>query len=108
MGNEYLYQEQAKANIETLTSVGARKIVVTCPHCFNSIKNEYPSLGGNFEVVHHSQLLDHLVSTGRLPPGRATQGPSPTTTPAISVGTTECSTSPDRCSTPSPVSARSR
>ena len=73
-GNEYLYQEQAKANVEILTSVGAKKIIATCPHCFNTLKNEYPSLGGNFEVIHHAQLLDHLVSTGRLHPGRGYEG----------------------------------
>ncbi len=73
-GNEYLYQEQAKANVETLKSVGAKKIIATCPHCFNSIKNEYPALGGDFEVIHHSQLLDHLVSSGRLSPGRGYKG----------------------------------
>ncbi len=69
IGNEYLYQEQAKTNIETLKAAGARKIVTTCPHCFNSIANEYPFLGGEFEVIHHSQLLDHLVAAGRLSPG---------------------------------------
>ena len=74
LGNEYLYQEQAKANIETLTGVGAKKVIATCPHCFNTLKNEYPSLGGNFEVIHHAQLLDHLVSTGKLSPGRGYQG----------------------------------
>jgi len=74
LGNEYLYQEQAKANIETLTSVGAKKVIATCPHCFNTLKNEYPGLGGNFEVIHHAQLLDHLVSTGKLSPGRGYQG----------------------------------
>jgi Fe-S oxidoreductase len=74
LGNEYLYQEQAKANIETLTGVGAKKVIATCPHCFNTLKNEYPGLGGNFEVIHHAQLLDHLVSTGKLSPGRGYQG----------------------------------
>jgi Fe-S oxidoreductase len=73
-GNEYLFQEQAKANVETLNGVGAKKVIATCPHCFNTLKNEYPSLGGNFEVIHHAQLLDHLVSTGRLTPGRGYQG----------------------------------
>jgi Fe-S oxidoreductase len=73
-GNEYLYQEQAKANVEVLKSVGAKKVIATCPHCFNTLKNEYPSLGGNFEVIHHAQLLDHLVSTGRLQPGRGYEG----------------------------------
>jgi Fe-S oxidoreductase len=74
MGNEYLYQELAKANIETLHAVGARKVVATCPHCFNSIRNEYPALGGDFEVVHHAQLLDMLVRDGRLTPGTAYTG----------------------------------
>ncbi len=74
MGNEYLYQELAKANIETLHDVGARKIVATCPHCFNSIRNEYPALGGDFEVIHHAQLLDQLVNDGRLTPGGSYTG----------------------------------
>jgi len=69
LGNEYLYQEQAMKNIETLTDAGVKKVIATCPHCFNSLANEYPALGGNFEVIHHSQLLDHLVRAGRLTPG---------------------------------------
>ncbi len=69
MGNEYLFQEMAKANIATLDAVGARKIVASCPHCFNTIKNEYPALGGNYEVIHHAELLQHLVASGRLIPG---------------------------------------
>jgi len=74
IGNEYLFQEQAKANVEMLNSAGARKIIATCPHCFNTIKNEYPGLGGNFEVIHHSELLDYLVSSGRLTPGTGYKG----------------------------------
>ncbi len=69
MGNEYLFQEMAKANIATLDEVGAKKIVASCPHCFNTLKNEYPNLGGNYEVIHHSELLAHLVSSGKLVPG---------------------------------------
>ena len=69
MGNEYLFQEMAKVNIATLDEVGAKKIVASCPHCFNTIKNEYPGLGGTYEVIHHSELLSHLVATGRLVPG---------------------------------------
>ena len=69
MGNEYLYQEMAKVNIATLDEVGAKKIVASCPHCFNTIKNEYPALGGNYEIIHHSELLSHLVANGRLTPG---------------------------------------
>jgi Fe-S oxidoreductase len=68
IGNEYLFQELAKANIETLDGVKARKIVATCPHCFNALANEYPALGGNYEVVHHTQLLARLVSEGKLTP----------------------------------------
>jgi len=74
LGNEYLFQEMAKANIATLDDVGAKKIVASCPHCFNTLKNEYPDLGGNYEVIHHAQLLSHLVETGRLVPGSSYQG----------------------------------
>ncbi len=74
MGNEYLYQEMAKANIATLDEAGAKKIVASCPHCFNTMKNEYPALGGNYEVIHHSELLSHLVASGRLTPGVAYTG----------------------------------
>ena len=70
LGNEYLYQEMGKANIETLNSVGAKKVIASCPHCFNSLGREYPDLGGNFELIHHSQLLSHLVDAGKLHPGR--------------------------------------
>jgi Fe-S oxidoreductase len=66
MGNEFVYQGLAQQNVATLQSVGARKIVASCPHCFNTIGREYPQLGGNFEVVHHSQLLATLVAEGRL------------------------------------------
>jgi Fe-S oxidoreductase len=68
MGNEYLWQEMAKANIETLDGAGVKKIIASCPHCFNTIGNEYPALGGNYEVVHHSQLLGRLVAEGKLAP----------------------------------------
>ena len=74
MGNEYLFQELAKANIATLNEVGAKKIVASCPHCFNTMKNEYPALGGDFEVIHHAELLNHLVANGRLVPGVAYKG----------------------------------
>ena len=74
LGNEYLYQEQTKLNIATLDEAGAKKIIASCPHCFNTIKNEYPSLGGNYEVIHHAQLLEHLVKAGRLTPGSGYSG----------------------------------
>jgi Fe-S oxidoreductase len=69
LGNEYLYQEMGKANIATLTEVGVKKIIASCPHCLNSLNREYPDLGGNFEVIHHSQLLGHLAQQGRLATG---------------------------------------
>ena len=67
-GNEFLYQMQAMQNVEVLNEVKAKKIVVTCPHCMNTIGREYPQLGGNYEVVHHSQLLATLLSDKRLKP----------------------------------------
>jgi Fe-S oxidoreductase len=69
LGNEYLYQELGRANISTLNDAGAKKVVASCPHCFNSLGREYPDLGGNFEVIHYSQLLSHLVAEARLAPG---------------------------------------
>jgi Fe-S oxidoreductase/nitrate reductase gamma subunit len=65
-GNEYIYQMLAMQNIETLDGMGVRKIVTQCPHCFNTLGNEYPQLGGNYEVIHHSQLLEWLIAEGRL------------------------------------------
>jgi Fe-S oxidoreductase len=74
LGNEYLYQEQGRLNIATLDEAGAKKIIASCPHCFNTIKNEYPALGGNYEVIHHAELLEHLVRTGKLTPGTGYSG----------------------------------
>ena len=68
LGNEYLYQMQAQQNIETLQGAGVTKVVASCPHCFNTLAREYPDLGGHFEVVHHSTLLQRLVAEGRLSP----------------------------------------
>ena len=65
-GNEFLFQMQALQNIETLNMYNVQKIVTACPHCFNTIKNEYPELGGNYEVIHHTQLLQELIDSGRL------------------------------------------
>jgi len=65
-GNEYIFQMLALQNVETFNTMGVQKIITQCPHCFNVIKNEYPQLGGNYEVMHHSQLLDELVQSGRL------------------------------------------
>jgi heterodisulfide reductase subunit D len=65
-GNEFLFQMQAMMNIQVLDAYEVKKIVTACPHCFNTLKNEYPELGGNYEVVHHTQLLKSLLDEGRL------------------------------------------
>ncbi|MEJ6547162.1 MAG: (Fe-S)-binding protein [Flavobacteriaceae bacterium] len=65
-GNEFLFQMQAAGNIATLNSYGVKKVVTACPHCFNTLKNEYPILGGHYDVVHHTQLLKDLLDQGRL------------------------------------------
>ncbi len=65
-GNEFLFQMQAMTNIEVLNAYEVKKIVTTCPHCFNTLKNEYPELGGNYEVIHHTQLLKSLFDEGKM------------------------------------------
>jgi len=65
-GNEFLFQMQALTNIEVLNGYNVKKIVTTCPHCFNTLKNEYPELGGNYEVIHHTQFIKSLLKEGRL------------------------------------------
>ncbi len=65
-GNEFLFQMQAMMNIQVLNGYEIKKIVTTCPHCFNTIKNEYPDLGGTYEVMHHTQFLKSLLNEGRL------------------------------------------
>lgn len=65
-GNEFLFQMQAFNNIQVLNAYHVKKIVTTCPHCFNTLKNEYPELGGNYEVMHHTQLLQELLNEGKL------------------------------------------
>ena len=65
-GNEFLFQMQAISNIQTLNSYSFTKIVTACPHCFNTIKNEYPELGGTYEVLHHTEFLSFLLSSGKL------------------------------------------
>jgi len=65
-GNEYLFQMLATQNIETLDRLGVTKIIAQCPHCFNTMANEYPQLGGHYEVIHHTQLLERLIAAGRL------------------------------------------
>lgn len=75
-GNEFLFQMQAMSNIQILNGYGIKKIVTACPHCFNTIKNEYPELGGNYEVMHHAQFLQKLINDGliRLKEGGAFKG----------------------------------
>jgi Fe-S oxidoreductase len=70
IGNEYVFQAFAQQNVETLNEAGVHKIVANCPHCFNTLANEYPDFGGSYEVIHHSELLASLVADGRLAPAR--------------------------------------
>jgi len=65
-GNEFTFQMQAMMNIQVLNGYEVKKIVAACPHCFNTLKNEYPELGGEYEVVHHTQLIQDLINTGKL------------------------------------------
>ncbi|MGZ4114624.1 MAG: (Fe-S)-binding protein [Actinomycetota bacterium] len=71
IGNEYLFQTMAEQNVQTLTEARVTKVIASCPHCFNTLRNEYPDYGGRFEVLHHSQLLERLVANGRIKPARA-------------------------------------
>lgn len=65
-GNEFLFQMMAYQNIQVLNGYEVKKIVTACPHCFNTLKNEYPELGGNYEVIHHTQLLQELINQGKI------------------------------------------
>ena len=65
-GNEFLFQMQAVANIQVMNGYEVKKVVTACPHCFNTIKNEYPALGGKYEVIHHSQFLQQLINEGKV------------------------------------------
>lgn len=65
-GNEFLFQMMAYQNIQILNGYNIKKIVTTCPHCFNTLKNEYPELGGNYEVIHHTTLLQQLINEGKI------------------------------------------
>jgi Fe-S oxidoreductase len=71
IGNEYVFQAFAEQNVSELNDTGVKKIVASCPHCFNTLANEYPDFGGNYEVIHHSELLASLVRDGRLSPARS-------------------------------------
>lgn len=65
-GNEFIFQMMAYQNIQILNGYGIKKIVTTCPHCFNTLKNEYPELGGNYEVIHHATFLQQLIDEGKI------------------------------------------
>lgn len=65
-GNEFVFQEQAQANVEAMNEAKVKRIITSCPHCFHTLKNEYPQFGGNYEVLHHSQLLAHLIESKKL------------------------------------------
>lgn len=65
-GNEFLFQMQAVTNIEVMNAYGVKSVVTACPHCFNTIKNEYPELGGNYQVMHHTQFMNKLLEEGRI------------------------------------------
>jgi Fe-S oxidoreductase len=65
-GNEFMFQMMAYQNIQTLNNYGIKKIVTACPHCFNILKNEYPELGGNYEVIHHTMFLQQLIDEGKI------------------------------------------
>jgi len=71
IGNEYVFQMLASQNIEALNGLGVRKIIASCPHCFNTLKNEYPDYGGTYEVVHHTEFLSRLIRDGKLRPTKA-------------------------------------
>jgi len=71
IGNEYVFQAFAEQNVETLNEAGVTKIIANCPHCFNTLGNEYPDFGGNYEVIHHTEVLSRLVSEGRLVPKKS-------------------------------------
>ncbi len=73
LGNEYLYQTLAQENVETLNGYGVKKIITSCPHCLNTLKNEYPQFGGNYQVIHHSEFLSQLVKEGKLKPEKKTE-----------------------------------
>ncbi len=66
IGNEYLFQTMAKANIETLNKYNVKKIITACPHCFNTLKNEYPQFGGNYEVAHHTEFIADIIKKGKI------------------------------------------
>ena len=90
IGNEYVFQAFAEQNVATLNEAGVTKIIANCPHCFNTLGNEYPEFGGDYEVIHHSEVLSRLVADGKLSPAGIRICRSPTTTRATWPATTTC------------------
>jgi Fe-S oxidoreductase len=74
VGNEMLFQMMAQENIETLNNYKVKKIITACPHCLNALKQEYPQMGGNYEVIHHSEFIHQLVKTGKITLRRSLEG----------------------------------
>ena len=112
-GNEFVFQGLAQQNVETFKEYKVKKVVSTCAHCFNTLKNEYKDFGIELEVVHHTQLLNRLVREGKLTPGARTvpaphSGRSPTTTPATSAATTASTARRASCSRCCPAPSSSR
>jgi Fe-S oxidoreductase len=73
-GNEMLFQMQAEMNVETLNGAGVKKVITSCPHCLHTLRHDYPQFGGHYELIHHTQLLEHLVATGRIKPANGDGG----------------------------------
>ncbi len=74
IGNEYLFQQLAKENVATFKRYNVKKIITSCPHCFNTLKNEYPQFGGHYDVIHHTELLQNLITAGKLAPAKSMHG----------------------------------
>jgi len=84
-GNEFLFNELASANVEILNEVAPKRIVTTCPHCLHTLKNEYPAFGGNYQVIHHTQLIEELAESGRLHLTQESKGAGEQTSPAATL-----------------------
>ncbi len=94
LGNEYLFQTMAQMCVEMLNGYSVKKILTNCPHCFNTIKNEFPQFGGKYEVIHATEFVQQLIAAGKLAVRRRVrQARPPTTTPATSAATTTSTTS---------------
>ena len=107
IGNEFVFSMLAQQNIETLNEAGVKKVVASCPHCFNTISREYPQLGGNYEVIHHTQLLATLVADGKITPADRGRGEAHLPRPVLPGPAQQgLHPAPGRSSTRSPASGR--